>query len=209
MEGAAEGGPMTPGTEVVAYVRRSTGKQRLSRAAQLRAIRAEAVRRGWRVVAVESDTRSGKSRAGRVGLDRAVARAAADGAVLVAARLDRLSRSVMDFGALVEDARRRGYGIAVLDHDIDTTTANGRLVANVLASVAQWEREMIGERTAAALAVKRDRGWRPTRRMDAAREDGVMRAVNRHGGNDAGDDPARACVLRDHRRTPLHHTSHE
>ena len=100
----------------------------------------------------------------------------------MAARLDRLSRSVVDFGLLVEDAGRRGYGLAVLDHDLNTTTAAGRLVANVLISVAQArEREVIAERTRDALAVKRARGWRPTRRTSPGREAEVLAAVGRAG----------------------------
>jgi DNA invertase Pin-like site-specific DNA recombinase len=62
---------------------------------------------------------------------------------LVVAKLDRLTRSVRDLGTLV-----------------DTRFAAGRLVLNVLASVAQWEREAIGERTAAAMAHKRTKGER-------------------------------------------------
>jgi DNA invertase Pin-like site-specific DNA recombinase len=76
------------------------------------------------------------------------------GDTLVVARLDRLARSVTDFGHIIEESVRRGWDIVVLDQQLDTTTANGRLVANVLASVAQWEREMIAERTRAALRAR-------------------------------------------------------
>lgn len=173
---------MSGRVSVVAYVRRSTSRQALSRAAQLAAIRAEAVRRGWVIVAVESDTASG-GKARRAGLERAVARVAAEHGLLVAARLDRISRSVVQFGMLLEDARRRGFGLAVLDIEINTTTANGRLVAGVLMQVAQWEREIIGERTAAALAVKAEGGWRPSGRMCEVEEARVRAAVSEAGGN--------------------------
>jgi DNA invertase Pin-like site-specific DNA recombinase len=83
------------------------------------------------------------------------------GDTLVVARLDRLSRSVPDAGTLFELAHRRGWSIVALDFGIDTSTANGELVANVLMSVARWESRMMGERISAALAAKRETGWDP------------------------------------------------
>jgi DNA invertase Pin-like site-specific DNA recombinase len=161
---------------VIAYTRRSTRKQAQSRAVQLRAIRRECDARGWTLVGVETDTASGKSRRRRPGLAAAVEACRSDRAdALGVARLDRLVRSVADFGALIEEARDQGFTIVVLlDHNIDTSTANGRLVANVLASVAAWEREIIGERTAEGLAEKQaTTGWpaggdRRTREADRA-----------------------------------------
>ncbi|GGR28870.1 recombinase family protein [Agromyces mediolanus] len=73
----------------------------------------------------------------------------ADG--VVAAKLDRLSRSVVDFGALLEASRRQKWSIVVLDFDLDTRSAVGRLIAGVLIQFAQFERELIGERTSDAL----------------------------------------------------------
>jgi len=125
---------------------------------------------GWQVVAVESDTASGKSQRRRPGLARAVEACRAGRAdALVVARLDRLVRSMADFGALIEEARDRGFAVIVLDHAIDTSTANGRLVANVIASVAAWEREIISERTREALAAVDD-----PRRVPAERRDRVL-----------------------------------
>lgn len=156
---------------VVAYVRRSTRRQALSRAAQLRAIRRECEARGWRLAAVEQDTASGKSRKRRPGLARAVeACRRGDADAIVVARLDRLVRSIADFGLLIEEARDRGFAIVVLDHQLDTSTANGRLVGNILASVAAWEREIISERTRDALAESpRVRRVPPERRAEALR----------------------------------------
>ena len=59
---------------------------------------------------------------------------------LVVAKLDRLSRSVVDAGKLLADARKRGYNIVALDCGLDLSSPQGELVANVLASVAQWVR---------------------------------------------------------------------
>ena len=76
------------------------------------------------------------------------------------AKLDRLSRSVVDAGRLLEEARKRGFNIVALDLGLDLSTPTGELVANVLAAVAQWERRMIGVRTSEALQVKIEGGWR-------------------------------------------------
>jgi DNA invertase Pin-like site-specific DNA recombinase len=52
----------------------------------------------------------------------------------------------------VERSRANGWAIVVLDPEIDLTTATGRMIGNVLSSLSQWEREIIGERTKSALA---------------------------------------------------------
>lgn len=77
---------------------------------------------------------------------------------LVVAKLDRLSRSVADFAGLLELAQKRGWSVVAIDLGVDTSTAAGELVANVMASVAQWERRVISERTSAALQSAKVRG---------------------------------------------------
>ena len=104
---------------------------------------------------------SGGSVRNRSGLQRALEACRsgeADG--IVAAKLDRLSRSVIDFGRLLEDAKRRGFNVVALDLGLDLSTPQGELVANLFTSVAQWERRIIGQRTREALAVKRAEGVR-------------------------------------------------
>jgi DNA invertase Pin-like site-specific DNA recombinase len=59
---------------------------------------------------------------------------------VVVAKLDRLSRSVVDAGRLLDEARKRGFNIVALDLGLDLSTPTSELVANVLAAVAQWER---------------------------------------------------------------------
>jgi DNA invertase Pin-like site-specific DNA recombinase len=81
-----------------------------------------------------------------------------EGGTLLAAKLDRLSRSVLDFAGIIERANRAGWCLRVLDVDVDTSTPNGQLVATVLAAVAQWERQLIAARTSDALAVLAPRG---------------------------------------------------
>lgn len=146
----------------VGYVRVSTNEQGVSGAgldAQRGAIDGWASYRHATLVSVEEDVASGKSTAGRAGLERAIAMCETGEAdALVVAKLDRLSRSLKDFATVVERSRERGWSVVVLDLDIDLTTATGEMVAGVLAVLSQWERRIIGERTRAALAVKRSQG---------------------------------------------------
>ena len=79
---------------------------------------------------------------------------------IIVLKLDRLTRSVKDLGELVQIFDRTGAALISVQDSINTTTAAGRLVLNVLGSVAQWEREAIAERTSAALQVKKSRGER-------------------------------------------------
>lgn len=55
---------------------------------------------------------------------------------------------------------RKGWQVVALDLGVDTSTATGEMVANIMASLAEWERRMIGERTKTALAEKRAEGVR-------------------------------------------------
>ena len=71
------------------------------------------------------------------------------------AKLDRLSRSLLDFAALMEQARSSGWNLVALDLGVDTSTPAGEMMASVLATFAQFERRLIGQRTKDALAVKR------------------------------------------------------
>jgi DNA invertase Pin-like site-specific DNA recombinase len=145
--------------KVVAYMRTSTDEQDNGIEAQRDAIRRAAEYFGWEVVAELDEQVSGgvdlaKREKGALALGM-VRAGVAD--ALVVAKLDRLSRSVADFGRILEAARKEGWGVVVLDPNIDTTSANGELVLNVLISVAQWERRIISERTKAGLAVVRSR----------------------------------------------------
>jgi len=77
---------------------------------------------------------------------------------IVVAKLDRLARSTQDFGAIIERADRHAWNIVAIDFNLDLRTPSGRLVANVLMSVAQWERETIGLRTREGLAAAKAKG---------------------------------------------------
>ena len=148
---------------MVGYRRVSTGEQGrsgLGLEAQQHAIARAARERGWRLIAVESDVASGGTLR-RPGLEAALERCRSGEAQgIVAARLDRLSRSLVDFAGLLEQAQREGFGLVVLDQDFDLATASGRAMAGMLAVFAQWERDTISERTVAALDAARARGVR-------------------------------------------------
>ena len=96
----------------------------------------------------------------RPGLQRALGMLKAGKAeALLVVKLDRLTRSVADLGKLVERYFAPGKAALLsVGEQIETRSAAGRLVLNVLASVSQWEREAIGERTSAALQHKASQG---------------------------------------------------
>jgi DNA invertase Pin-like site-specific DNA recombinase len=155
---------------VVGYVRVSTSEQADLGAgleAQRHALEAEAQRRGWELVQVFEDAgASGKSVNGRPGLQEALAaveRGEAD--ALIVAKLDRLSRSLLDFSELMERSRKKGWSLVALDLGVDTSTPAGEMMANVLATFAQFERRLIGQRTRDALAIVRQNGSKSGRRI--------------------------------------------
>lgn len=147
---------------VLGYTRVSTAEQAtngVGLAAQEAAIRAECERRGWRLVEVVRDEGASGKSLDRPGLTSALERiAAGEVSGLVAAKLDRLSRSVIDFATLLEWFGQVDATLLALDLAIDTSSPGGRLVANVFASVAEWERQTIGERTKTGLARIRAEG---------------------------------------------------
>jgi DNA invertase Pin-like site-specific DNA recombinase len=77
---------------------------------------------------------------------------------LLICKLDRLTRSVRDLDTLLEHYFSERFSLMSIGEQIDTRTASGRLVLNVLMSVSQWEREAIGERTKEALSHKKSIG---------------------------------------------------
>lgn len=81
-----------------------------------------------------------------------------DGDVLVVWRLDRLGRSLADLLAIVDQLEKRGVGLNSLTESIDTTTSGGRLVFQVFGAMAEFERNLIRERTQAGLSSARARG---------------------------------------------------
>lgn len=156
-------------TTAVGYCRVSTdgqGERGYGLEAQQAQIEAEAKQRGWDLAHVYVDVASGKSTRRRpefATMLGVLADKQAD--VLIVAKLDRLSRSLVDFAQVMALAQEQGWGIDALDIGVDTSTINGELIANIIMALAQWERRIIGQRTTAALAQVRASGkalGRPT-----------------------------------------------
>jgi DNA invertase Pin-like site-specific DNA recombinase len=149
------------GTKVIGYIRVSTsdqGDSGLGLAAQRHAIETECERRGWVLEHVYEDISSGKdtNRPGRTAALAALASGLVKG--LVVYRLDRLSRSTLDFAGILHRAKEDRWGLVVIDGGVDTSIPSGKLVANVIMSLAEWERDVISARTKDALAERRIRG---------------------------------------------------
>jgi DNA invertase Pin-like site-specific DNA recombinase len=153
-----------PDTRVIGYARVSTEEQAASGyglAAQEEAIRREAERRGWNLVGIVRDEGATGKSLDRPGLHAALTRAASGEAnAVVVAKLDRATRSLVGLADLIEWTTDAGIGLVALDLGIDTTTSTGRLVAHVMGSVAQWEREQIASRTRDAATARRKQGKR-------------------------------------------------
>jgi DNA invertase Pin-like site-specific DNA recombinase len=143
--------------------------------AQREAILRECKRRGWELVEVVEDAGYSARDLRRPGVQAAITELARGKAgALVVAKLDRLSRSMIDFTALMAKAQKQGWALVALDCAVDTTTPAGEAMANVLATFAQFERRLIGQRTREALAAKRAQG------VKLGRPRGVpQRVVNR------------------------------
>ena len=148
----------------IGYCRVSTdeqGRSGLGLESQRDTIERETSRRGWTLEHVYTDVASGKSLRRRHEMSDALA-ALRDGTadVLVVAKLDRLSRSVSDFAAILARSNAEQWELNICDLGVDTTTPSGKMVAQIMMVLAEWEREMIGDRTKAALQVARSRGTR-------------------------------------------------
>src|SRR5258707_13329637 len=146
-------------TRAVAYLRVSTEKQAdkgVSLDAQRAKVEAYAQLYELELVEIVVDAGVSAKTLDRPGLRRALEMLKARQAeALLVVKLDRLTRSVVHLGQLVEDYFADGkLALLSVGEQIDTRSAAGRLVLNVLASVSQWEREAIGERTSAAMQHK-------------------------------------------------------
>jgi len=148
---------------VVGYIRVSTDQQAtegVSLEAQREKIRAYCQALDLQLVEICADNGFSAKTIERAGLSSALGLLRSGQAdILLVAKLDRLTRSVKDLGQLVDTYFLPGnYSLLSIGDSIDTRTASGRLVLNVLASVAQWEREAISERTSEALRHLKSQG---------------------------------------------------
>lgn len=171
---AVESSPVS-GLRMIGYTRVSSDEQArsgLGLRAQRSVIRAACERNEWTLVEIKSDDgESGKSLA-RPALHaalEAIVDGAADG--LVVSKLDRATRSVQDFAALLDWFTEAEATFVACDLQIDTSTPGGRLVANIFVSVAEWEAGVIGDRTREGMAALRAQGRAVSRPAAADRPD--------------------------------------
>lgn len=150
----------------ITYGRVSTGRQAasgLSLDDQEDTLASVVAQRGWEHIDHVTDPGlSGRKMTNRRGLLDALDRLdRGEADVLVASKIDRVSRSTTDFARLLDRAERKGWKIVVLDvAGCDTTTAAGRLVVEVVSAAAAFESRRIGERVKAAHAMRRAQGKR-------------------------------------------------
>jgi DNA invertase Pin-like site-specific DNA recombinase len=133
---------------LIGYARVSTIEQRLD--LQQDALRGAGCER------IFTDTASG-AKAARPGLMAALETCRA-GDILVVWKLDRLGRSLAHLVETVQALAARGIGFRSLQEQLDTTTSGGKLIFHIFASLAEFERDLIRERTNAGLVAARARG---------------------------------------------------
>lgn len=148
---------------MLGYLRVSTADQRdsgLGLEAQRNQLRSEAERRGWSLRFIEDAGFSGGS-TNRPGLRLALEllrQGEADG--LAVAKMDRLSRSLLDFSTILATAKKQDWELHALDCPVDPSTPAGEAMISVMATFSQLERRLAGVRTREALAVRRQQGVR-------------------------------------------------
>jgi DNA invertase Pin-like site-specific DNA recombinase len=150
--------------KVLGYVRCSTAEQTESGAglaAQRAAIQSACDARELELLDIHEDAGWSAATLDRPGIATALRELDAHRAdALMVSKLDRLSRSLMDFAALMDRSRKKGWAVMALDLGVDTTTPSGEMIASVMATFAHYERRLIGQRTKDALAAKRRSGVR-------------------------------------------------
>jgi site-specific DNA recombinase len=150
--------------KAIGYVRVSTDKQAdrgVSLEAQAEKIRAMAVVHDAELLDIIVDGGESAKSLERPGMERLLT--LVDGKkvqAVIVAKLDRLTRSVKDLCTLMERFERRSVALISVAESLDTSSAAGRLVLNIMTAVSQWEREAIGERTRDAMDHKRTNGER-------------------------------------------------
>lgn len=133
----------------IGYARVSTQEQNLD-------LQKDALKRAGCERIIE-DVISGKAE-NRSGLDRA-RELLREGDMLIVWRLDRLGRSLKHLIELISELEKQKIGFQSLQESIDTTTPNGKLVFHIFGALAEFERNLIQERTRAGLEAARARGW--------------------------------------------------
>jgi DNA invertase Pin-like site-specific DNA recombinase len=167
---------LASGEPVIGYVTVSSEGQRSEADGSVREIEEACERAAWELAEVVTDRESGRGLE-RPGLAYAL-KQIADGKArgLVVSDLRRLSRSIVDLGALMEWFRDARAGLVALDLDVDTSTPAGQEVAATLITLGDWERERIAKRTRSGLAEVRASG-RPTGRPAVSDRPGLVERI--------------------------------
>ena len=145
--------------EVVGYIRVSTKEQaetKLSLTHQEEKIRAYAVAQDIKLTRMFNDAAESAKDLNRTAVQELLAEVEA-GRIehVIILKLDRLVRNVENLGYLLRLFEKKGVTLSAVQESLNTSTASGRMVVNLLGAIAEWERDTIAERTSAALGVKR------------------------------------------------------
>jgi DNA invertase Pin-like site-specific DNA recombinase len=169
---------LAPGEAVIGYVTLSPDAAPTEADGPVHAIEAACERSEWELLEVVTDRENGVSSLERPGLARALEQIA-DGQArgLVVSDLRRLSRSIIDLGALVEWFRDARAALVALDLGIDTSTPSGGELAATLVKLSGWERERIARRTRSGLTAVRP-GGKPTGRAAVADRPALLERIN-------------------------------
>lgn len=169
--------------KLIGYIRVSTARQQegFSLKAQKEAISRYCRAQKHQLVAIEAESKSAVR--SRPVFDKLLARINAstskvDG--LIVAKLDRLGRSVRDLANIVEELRRHDKQLVSVHDTIDTSTPNGKLLFHILSAIAEYERELLLERTKAGRALAEKQGklcHRPKKPIDPK----VLQAMKEKG----------------------------
>ena len=148
---------------VIGYARVSTDDQAregCSLAQQSERIEAYATARGFELVRVEVDAGCSASSLDRPALQQALTSLrTGEAGGLVVLKLDRLTRSVRDLGTLIERDFAK-VSLFSISESVDTKSAAGRMFLRIVSTISEWEREVVSERTAAALQHLKRQGRR-------------------------------------------------
>jgi DNA invertase Pin-like site-specific DNA recombinase len=163
---------------VIGYVTLSPEAAPAEADGPVRAIEAACERSDWELLEVVTDRENGVSSLARPGLARALEQiAAGEARGLVVSDLRRLSRSIIDLGALVEWFRDAKGALVALDLGIDTSTPSGGELAATLVKLSGWERERITRRTRSGLTAVQERG-RPSGRPSVSDRPALLERIN-------------------------------
>lgn len=157
---------------LVGYARTSTLEQEAGLAAQVRELEAL----GCQKVFQEQTSSVGPRKALEDALDYA-----RGGDTLVVTKLDRLARSVVHLGEIVARLRTKGVALRIVDLNIDTSSATGELVLNLMGSVAQFERSMMLERQREGIAKAKSEGKYKGRKPTARAKADEVKALDAQG----------------------------